>query len=142
MRTLSSFLTDAKFRKFLIVGVSNTLIAYLVFISAVTLFAGRPWRGALAQIIAYAVATVWSYCWNRAWSFRSTGAVRAEATRFVLAQGGCLAVSSAAIGLLVDISGFPPTPAWVVVTAAVVLLNFAILRSWVFRPAGAARSAE
>ena len=133
---------DQKFSKFAVIGVSNTLISYLVFIAAVTVLADFAWRGAVSQLLGYGVGTFWSYYWNRKWSFQSKGRIGAEMGRFIATQVICLLLSASLIGILVDILSLAPTPSWIIVTAAIFLLNFALLRRWVFEEVEQDRSFE
>ncbi len=116
--------------RFGVVGVSNTAIGFGAFWSA-----HRVMRASAAQGIAYTLGTLWSYYWNRRWTFQSQGKVASEASRFFSLQIGFMLLSSLLLGLLVDRGHWPPWPTWVGVSALVTVLNFVASRYWAFKPA-------
>jgi len=77
VRTLS----EVSVVRFGVVGVSNTALGFGVFWSAHHLM---PAMG--AQCLSYAVGMLWSYYWNRRWTFQSQGRVASEAMRFFTSQ--------------------------------------------------------
>jgi putative flippase GtrA len=133
LRPLLAPYTSPSFRRFLAVGLSNFLISYGCFAVAIAALSSHAWRASLAQVVSYGCGMAWSYFWNRRWAFESRHAVAAEGTRFIATQLTCLIVSSASIGFAVDRLGLPPTLTWFLVMGPITLLNFALLRSWVFR---------
>lgn len=114
-------------------GVSNAVIGYACFIGALAVLPSLPARASIAQVLSYSSGMAWSYYWNRRWSFGSFDSFTAEGARFVTTQLACLTISAVFVGIAVDILGLPPTPSWVIVMGAIVLLNFALLRFWVFK---------
>jgi putative flippase GtrA len=124
----------AQVARFVVVGVVNTVVSYAAFRLALRLLHG-PAAPALAQACAYAVGIACSFVLNRQWTFRSGGARGPEFARFVASQVAMLVLSSAAIGLAVGAFGAPATPAWVVTTGAVAVVNYLALHHWVFRRA-------
>jgi putative flippase GtrA len=121
------------FRRFLIVGCSNTLVSFLVFHAAMALLPETGWRGGLSQALAYAAGMFWSFTWSRRWTFRSSGRVHHEMARFALLNAGALAVSTLALHGLVDRLAFNATLSWLAVTVVITTLNFLLMRHWVFR---------
>ena len=123
-------LSEVSLVRFGVVGVSNTAIGFGAFWSA-----HRVLRASAAQGIAYTLGTLWSYYWNRRWTFQSVGNVASEAGRFFSLQIGFMLLSSALLGLLVDHQHLPPWPCWLGVSALVTVLNFVASRFWAFKPA-------
>jgi putative flippase GtrA len=123
-------LSEVSLVRFGIVGVSNTAIGFGAFWSA-----HRVLRASAAQGIAYTLGTLWSYYWNRRWTFQSVGNVAGEAGRFFSLQIGFMLLSSVLLGLLVDRQHLPPWPCWLAVSALVTVLNFVASRFWAFKPA-------
>jgi putative flippase GtrA len=127
---LARRLSEISVIRFGVVGVSNTVIG-----------GGAYWSlhhvmpAAAAQGIAYTLGTLWSYYWNRRWTFQSQGKVASEASRFFGLQIGFMLLSSALLGLLVDRAHFPSALCWVAVSATITLLNFVASRYWAFKPA-------
>jgi putative flippase GtrA len=123
-------LSEVSVIRFGVVGVSNTVIGGGVFWSL-----HRVMPAAAAQGIAYTLGTLWSYYWNRRWTFQSQGKVASEASRFFGLQIGFMLLSSALLGLLVDRAHLPSGACWLLVVAIITVLNFVASRYWAFKPA-------
>ena len=128
--TLARRLSEVSLVRFGIVGVSNTAIGFGAFWSL-----HRVVGAAAAQGVAYTLGTLWSYYWNRRWTFKSQGNVASEAARFFSLQVGFLLLSAALLGLLVDHLRQNPTASWIGTSALCTILNFVASRFWAFRPA-------
>jgi putative flippase GtrA len=126
-------LAAGQFVRFLVVGLSNTLISYSVFLLLFHALDQASAPAAIAQIASYASGTVWSYYWNRIWTFKSKTSVLHEAPAFFVSQLVLLFISSAGLGLLVDYFGLPPTASWLAVMAFVTILNFVVLQKLVYK---------
>jgi len=116
--------------RFGVVGVSNTLIGYTVFRGA-----HRALPAAASQGLSYLVGMLWSYYWNRKWTFKSQGNVAAEAMRFFALQIAFLFLSAAMLGLLVDHLHQNPSLSWLGTAVVITVLNFVASRFWAFKPA-------
>src|SRR3954470_12202308 len=127
---LARRLSDVSLVRFGVVGVSNTAISFVAFWSA-----HRVLGAAASQGIAYTLGTLWSYYWNRRWTFQSQGKVASEASRFFSLQIGFMLLSSLLLGLLVDHAQLPSWPCWFAVSALITVLNFLASRYWAFKPA-------
>ena len=123
--------------RFCAVGASNAVVSYTLFWVGIERLA---LSAAAAQAIGYSAGILWSYAWNRTWTFGYRGTVGQSLAAFTLVQLVALASSVAAIGLAVDGLSLPATPTWLTVMAVVPILNFLALRRWVFRPTGPAQS--
>jgi len=123
-------LSEVSVVRFGIVGVSNTLLGFTVFRGA-----HRVLPAAASQALSYLVGMLWSYYWNRRWTFKSQGNVASEATRFFSLQVGFLLLSAAMLGLLVDHLHQNPTVSWLGTSALCTALNFVASRFWAFKPA-------
>lgn len=131
--TVSVGKIDARFIRFLLVGLSNTILSYAVFRVSLSLLPDFGGAAAVAQGFSYSAGLFWSYFWNRVWSFRSSEVMFGEFSKFVVLQLSLLVLSAAAISVLVDIFGLAPTISWVSVMFFITLINFAVLKYWVFR---------
>jgi putative flippase GtrA len=114
--------------RFIVVGLSNTVISYLVFIGLHRLLE----TAFLAQALAYAAGICWSYAWNSRWTFGQAAYSRAQFVRFVVTQLSLLAASSVLIGIAVDALRLHATASWVVVMALVTIVNYLVTKHWVF----------
>ena len=125
----------ARLARFLVVGGSTTAVTFLVFHAMVAALAGRPGAAAAGQALGYGVGAVVSFLANRAWTFRTTGGVRAQAARFIASQAAVLVGSSALTQAGVTHAHLAPTLAWLAVLGPTTLTNYALQRLWVFAPA-------
>ena len=116
--------------RFGVVGVTNTLIGFTVF--RVT---HRALPAAASQGLSYLVGMLWSYYWNRRWTFKSQGNVAAEAARFFSLQVGFLLLSASMLGVLVDRLQQNPSLSWFGTAVVITVLNFVLSRFWAFKPA-------
>jgi len=121
------------FVRFLIVGVSNVVVGYLVFISSFHAPVDIPGKAAAAQLVAYAVGMLWSFYWNRRWTFQSTDAAAPQMARFLSLQVGCGLASVGLIGVAVDVMKLHATGSWLVVTVVIAVLNYGVSKNWAFK---------
>jgi len=121
-----------RFFRFLLVGLSNALISFIVYLVMLALLPHAVGMTSLAQAIAYGAGTFWSYAWNRIWVFGSRNKVIKEGGRFLVVQVSLMLISMAAIGVAADGLGTDPVRAWIMVMAVITILNFLLLRWWTF----------
>ena len=117
--------SEVRVLRFGVVGASNAVIGFTVFRVALHAFAA----------FAYAIGTLWSYYWNRRWTFQSQGDVTGEAARFFGLQIGFMVLSATLLGLLVDRLRFAAGLSWFAVAVLTTLLNFVLSRYWAFKAA-------
>lgn len=64
-----------QFVKFGIVGLSNTIVSYVIYIVTLLLMQSRDmfmhYDYLIAQILAFALSVLWSYYWNNKYTFKS-----------------------------------------------------------------------
>lgn len=113
--------------RFAAVGVSNTVIDFIVFMLLQNLTGV-----AAAQILGYSAGTANSYYWNRKWTFaRDKGWDVGELIRFLVVNICVAVITSIAISLV------PATiPVWIAKIAVTILglgINFGFSKLWVFR---------
>ena len=118
--------------RFVAVGLSNSLLSFVAFRAGVELLPRVGGRAAAAQALAYAAGILWSFTWNRRWTFGDRGPLTRPLAAFAATQGALLALTSGALGLAVDVLGAPATPAWLAVMAGATLLNYLAQRHLVF----------
>lgn len=63
-----------QFIKFGIVGLSNTVISYLLYVGALLVFQKKQWIPSIdylvAQVIAFVLSVLWSFYWNNKYVFK------------------------------------------------------------------------
>jgi len=124
---------SGSFLRFLMVGVTNFLVSFTTFQLLLRMPVTFALKATFSQLVSYAAGIVWSFYWNRRFTFRTDGPVARQATRFFTLQICLALISSALVGYGVDYAGLPATPVWLVVMAAITVANFLASRWWVFR---------
>jgi putative flippase GtrA len=116
--------------RFAIVGLTNTLLDYVLFIF---LHYATGFGVVTANLLSSSVAVVWSFFFNRHWTFAdraAKGALSGQFARHILTAGGAVLLSTFAVWLAARI-----LPAYLAKIAAVALTftwNFTLSRHWVF----------
>ena len=89
-----------QFSKFVIVGLSNTLItlAIIFFCSAVLKLDYR-----ISNFVGYIIGLFNSFVWNKAWTFKSKNKCRKEIIPFVAMFGVCYLLNLSTVILLTEV---------------------------------------
>ena len=120
----------AQLVRFGLVGASGYVVNLAVFWLA--LGAKLDYRAAAA--VAFVVALVNNFVWNRLWTFRDApGRLEGQAFRFVLVSTGAFLVSLAMLSVLVRDAGVPELTAQAAALVAVTPLSFLANKLWSFR---------
>ena len=108
-----------KFVKFGLIGVLNTLVDFAVFYvmdrwviregpTLVLLGAAVVTGPYLSNAIAYVVANVHSFVWNKLWTFEKRDRVtRGEAARYLLTSAGYVLISTVSLAVCIRILSLP-----------------------------------
>ena len=126
----------AQFIKFGIVGLSNTLIAYLVYADAVCIYIGLHYL--LANVIAFAVSVLNAYYWSDRYVFKkgageSRNAVKTLLKTYVAYGSTGLFLASVLLWLYVDQLHISEYIAQLLVLVVTIPLNFIINKYWSFK---------
>lgn len=117
-----------------IVGVSNTLLDFFVYL-LLTRFAGMYYLA--ANILSFALAVTSSFFLNKRWTFRNRSRYsHVQYGKFVIISAGGLFINEGVLYTLVEHYGIPDI---VGKTAGIVLVffwNFLLYKYWVFRTVG------
>jgi putative flippase GtrA len=81
-------------------------------------------KTAIAQILSYASGILWSFYWNRTWTFTIKRTVSRQMRKFFLVQAGLLGLSALLIGILVDYLILSVTLSWIVVMTLITIFNY------------------
>ena len=121
----------ARFLRFAVIGGMSTLIyAVVALILAQPRSIGMP--AVTASAFGYGAGAIFSYCGHRFVTFMSDGAVGFEIARFVGATAVGFMLSTGLAVILSDLVGLPPFVPVAVASILVPILNFIILRKFVF----------
>jgi putative flippase GtrA len=131
-RSLRSLLSGS-FIRFLLVGVTNFIVSFTTFQLLLRIPVAFALKATISQLVSYSAGIVWSFYWNRRFTFRTAGPVIRQATRFFSLQVCLALISSALVGYGVDYAGLPATPVWLVVMAAITIVNFLASKWWAFK---------
>jgi len=123
-------LFEVSFIRFVIVGVSNTALGYAIF-----WFAHRTLPAFSSQVVSYLLSMLWSYYWNRRWTFKSSSNVTGEAVKFFSSQIAFMFLSASSLGFLVDHLHENASLSWLFTVAVITVLNFVVSRFWSFKTA-------
>lgn len=116
--------------KFGIVGVSNTLVNWIIFF--ILNHIGVYYI--TANVIAYLIATANSYFWNSKWVFKFKKEESLKAPlRFILLNLIGLVLNSTILYLLVDLLHFSRMISLIIATGIVMIVNYFINKIWVFK---------
>jgi len=116
-----------QFARFALVGATNTLLTFAVYLSLRA--AGTPYL--VAGAAGFAVGAVNGYVLNRRWTFSATDSTAAR-IRYLAVQLGGLAASTLSLWALVRGVGLRRTPGELLAVPAVTVLMFAANRGWTF----------
>jgi putative flippase GtrA len=119
-----------QFVKFGVVGVSNTLIFFLVYTLLLKVFG--VWYVA-ASGIGFAVGAVNGFLWNRAWTFKGHVGDALTPVRWFVVQTSGLLVNLGLVYLFVDGLGLGELEGQAVTIVIVTVLTFLANRAWTFK---------
>lgn len=128
---MSNKLLTIQLSKFVIIGISNTIISYLVFIVAFkTFLTGDAFA---SQSISYFSGILWSFYWNSKWTFSSDRKKSTLFISFILLQGALLFLSSFMMDQAIKYLEWNVTIIWILVMGFITIINFAFSKLLVFK---------
>jgi dolichol-phosphate mannosyltransferase len=117
--------------KFCAVGVSGYVVNLGVFAICVELL---DLHHLVAATLAFVVAVLNNFWWNRHWTFRARGGHAGfQAARFFTISTAAFVFAAAMLELLVSVAGMPELPAQAISIVAATPLNFLGNKMWSFR---------
>lgn len=117
------------FLKFIIVGVSNTIVNYFVFFILFDLF---NIYYIVSNISGYMVALTNSYIWNLRWTFKKNHSFDIL-YKFFVVNVVSLTLNLLILRLLVENNIFPVLVAQIFAVLGALLINFTGNRLWTFK---------
>ena len=118
-----------KFFKFALVGFSNTLVNYLVFLLIFKVF-GIFYM--FASAIGYITAVFNSYFWNLRWTFKSTHSVNVLG-KFIIVNIASLSVNLLIMRILVEIILIDELISQIFAIIGALIINFSGNNLWTFK---------
>jgi putative flippase GtrA len=128
-----------QFVKFGIVGISNTLLTFIVY---TLLLKGLGVWYLAASAIGFVVGAVNGFLWNRRWTFRGHVGDALTPVRWGIVQGCGLVLNLGLLYLFVHDAGLDKLLGQACATAIVTVLTFLANRAWTFRAGPPLPSAE
>lgn len=134
--------TFYQFIKFGIVGFSNTLLSYLLYVVAlylcVTFKMFNAYDYLLALFISFVISVAWSFYWNRRFVFKVTQQTRKEFWKSLFKTYCLYALSGLVIAeilqvLLVEYCEISKWISPIIILIVTVPLNFILNKFWAFR---------
>jgi putative flippase GtrA len=119
-----------QFAKFGIVGISNTLLTFVVYTLLLKVFG--VWYLA-ASAIGFAVGAVNGFLLNRRWTFRGHVGDARTPLRWMVVQGCGLGLNEALLFFWVDTVGLDKLVGQAFAIAVVTVVTFLANRAWTFR---------
>jgi putative flippase GtrA len=119
-----------QFVKFGTVGVSNTLLTFIVYTLLLKVFG--VWYLA-ASAIGFLVGAINGFLWNRRWTFKEHVGDLLTPIRWGIVQGCGLGLNLLLLYLLVDSAGLDKLLSQAFATAVVTVVTFLANRAWTFR---------
>lgn len=125
--------TFIQFCKYVLMGVTNTLLDLAVYLALTRFINFFETYIFLAKAISFFVAATWSFFGNRQWTFQRTTSITFEE----ISKYYAVACVNACINVGVDyisvrLFGLPDTIAIIIAAAATVVLGFILNKWWVF----------
>jgi putative flippase GtrA len=117
--------------KFCAVGASGYVVNLCVFAVCVGVF---DLHHLIAATVAFVVAVMNNFWWNRHWTFRARGGHAGfQAARFFTVSIGAFLFAAAMLELLVSVAGVAELPAQAIAIVSATPLNFLGNKMWSFR---------
>jgi putative flippase GtrA len=127
VRTAPHATLTRQFGRFVVVGLSNTAISFVVYTGLLSVGVVYWLSGG----IGFAAGAINGYLLNRRWTFASPDSSRAR-IRYVVVQLGGLLGTAALLWLLVSSAHIGNLGAYSVVIPVVTVATFFVNRSWTF----------
>ena len=124
-----------RFARFVVVGLSNTVVALLVYAGLVAL-GTQP---VLASALGFAAGALNGYRLNRNWTFDGASGGLGTGTRYVLVQLVGLGLNALGVWIAVGHAGLPRMAGEAVILPVVTVTTFLLSRRWVFHAPPAPR---
>ena len=117
--------------KFIIVGLSNTIISYIVFFVFYNFILIS--NAFSSQGISYAAGIFWSFFWNRKWTFSEKNHSLKTFIPFFIVQITLLFISAFSMSYATQHLSWNVNYIWFFVMAIITIINFVLSKFIVFK---------
>lgn len=129
----SRFPVFGQFIKFCLVGITNVIIDFSVYIGLTRLIEFFRIHYLIASLISFSLAVSWSFFVNRAWTFKNKQkSVYSQYFKFFLVSAIGLLLHTLVLYILVDYFGFYDILAKAIAVVLVTFWNFSLNKFWTF----------
>lgn len=116
--------------RYAVVGLLSNVVLYLVYLALTVAGVGHK----KSVTLLYVVGALFTFLFNRFWTFGHAGAVRHSMVRYLMAYIGAYVANLGALYLFVDRFGLPHAAVQGIAIFAIAALLFLLQRFWVFAP--------
>lgn len=131
-----------QFIKFGIIGVSNTLISYMIYIICLVLLCNlgifQKFDYLIGSVISFLISVYWSFYWNERYTFNEENRQEKSKWKALLKTYICYSITGLFLGNIllyftVDKIGIPKNIAPLINLTVTVPINFGLNKFWAFR---------
>ncbi|MBJ7348209.1 MAG: GtrA family protein [Thermoleophilaceae bacterium] len=121
-----------QFVRFVVVGATNTLIYFVIYV--VLIAVGVPY--VIASVLAFAVSAFMGYTMHRLWTFGSGDFDRTEFVRWLVLQGTTTLANVLTLAFAVGVLGLGKIVGQLIILPFIPLWTYLISRRWIFSEQG------
>ena len=119
-----------EFSKYLVVGLLNNAVNFIVFTIVVTLF---PHAHVIAASIGFMAGGFTNYVFNKRWTFKKKDAANMrEIGKFISVSLSSLVINAIVVYISVDLLSFSKNLGWLCGVGTATVYNFILFKVWVF----------
>lgn len=131
-----------QFLKFGIVGASNTVLSYLIYIICLWIFQRKGifqnTDYVAASVIAFLISVLWSFYWNNRFTFKQESGTHRSLIKALLKTYASYSITglflhNILLSASVELIGIPKTMAYMLNLCVTIPLNFLLNKYWAFR---------
>jgi putative flippase GtrA len=123
-----------QFARFFIIGVSNTLLDFSIYVVLTRFISFFGTHIYLANTVSFVVASTWSYFANRTWTFKQKEKANAgEATKFYISTITAFILNTLALFTVVHLFRGHDLVGKIIGSGVSMIWNFSLNKLWVFR---------
>ncbi len=122
--------TLKQFLKYLSIGLLNTIIGLSVIFFCMKIL---HFTYIISNISGYAVGLIYSFIWNKNWTFKSNGSVSVETVKFLIVFGISYIIQLGALIFIKEIMHIIPEIAQILGIGVYTITSFTLNKFFTFR---------